>query len=109
MIDAAYEKLKKEASLHQEALSFLITYLRNKGFTCPNNSPIQPIYVSSKEKARATAAKLINAGFDVRAIVSPTVRKGQECLRLVLHSFNKTQEIDALENLLLEEALCLSL
>ena len=39
-------------------------------------------------------------GLDVRAMVSPTTKRGRECLRVVLHSFNGENEIDKLVEVL---------
>jgi len=35
-------------------------------------------------------------GFDVKPILSPTVPKGQERLRICLHSFNTKEQVDKL-------------
>ena len=35
-------------------------------------------------------------GFEVKAILSPTVRQGQERLRICLHSYNSQDEISGL-------------
>ncbi|GAA4380588.1 8-amino-7-oxononanoate synthase [Hymenobacter koreensis] len=53
----------------------------------PHFSPIQ---------VRALAAAVQAAGFDVRAIVPPTVPAGQQCLRVIVHSYNSETEIDDL-------------
>ncbi len=42
------------------------------------------------------AAAAQKRGLDVRAILSPTVPVGQERLRLCIHGFNTTNEIDSL-------------
>mgnify|MGYP000580833199 CR=1 FL=1 len=47
----------------------------------------------SKEK---DSIKLIFNNLDVRAILSPTVKKGKERLRICLHSFNTQTEIKKL-------------
>jgi 8-amino-7-oxononanoate synthase len=39
------------------------------------------------------ATKLQNKGLDIRPIVSPTVPKGKERLRICLHEFNTEEEI----------------
>jgi 8-amino-7-oxononanoate synthase len=62
----------------------------------PSNSAIQCIIVGSNEKATQMAGQLQNAGFDVRPILSPTVQKGTERLRICLHSFNTFNEINLL-------------
>lgn len=95
MIDQAYEKLQNEARYHQQRLNELLRY-----FKADNQSPIQPFYLSGTEKAKRIARKLQEKGLDVRAIVPPTVPRGKECLRIVLHSFNRKEEIDTLWNVL---------
>ncbi|MEL7002965.1 MAG: 8-amino-7-oxononanoate synthase, partial [Bacteroidota bacterium] len=39
-------------------------------------------------------------GFDVRPILSPTVKQGQERLRICLHSYNNEEEISSLIDVL---------
>jgi 8-amino-7-oxononanoate synthase len=62
----------------------------------PSDSAIQCLIVGSNEKAREIAGQLQNAGLDVRPILSPTVPKGTERLRICLHSFNTDSEINLL-------------
>ena len=59
-------------------------------------SPIYPVVVPGNAEAKALAAQVRAAGFDVRPILSPTVPAGQERLRIVLHSFNTVEEVRAL-------------
>lgn len=66
-----------------------------------SKSAIQSAIIPTNKAARLSAQQLQNAGFDVKAILSPTVPEGQERLRICLHSFNTAQEIDALFNFLL--------
>lgn len=61
-----------------------------------SQSPIQCLIISGNENARLVAAQAQHAGFDVRAILSPTVPVGQERLRICLHTFNTLDEIDQL-------------
>ncbi|MCW8897166.1 MAG: pyridoxal phosphate-dependent aminotransferase family protein [Flavobacteriales bacterium] len=63
-------------------------------------SPIQCIIIPGNNEVKAMADKLQQNGFDVRPILSPTVPKGQERLRICLHSFNSKQEVDNLVNTL---------
>jgi 8-amino-7-oxononanoate synthase len=56
-------------------------------------SAIQCIIISGNEKCREVAEKLQNEGLDIRPIVSPTVPKGKERLRICLHEFNTEEEI----------------
>ena len=60
------------------------------------NSPIQWILTRSNKRSIDMSNKLHTMGFDVRAILSPTVPEGQERLRICLHAFNSEQEIAAL-------------
>jgi 8-amino-7-oxononanoate synthase len=51
-------------------------------------TPIQVVVVPGNAAVKALAARLQEAGLDVRPILSPTVEKGKERLRIVLHAFN---------------------
>jgi 8-amino-7-oxononanoate synthase len=66
----------------------------------PTNTPIVPIFLPGNDRVKALSQELALEGFDIRPILSPTVRKGKECLRLCLHAFNTLEEIDALLRLL---------
>ena len=65
-----------------------------------SKSAIQSAILPGNEKVKHLAKKLQEAGFDVRAILSPTVPEGQERLRFCLHSYNTTSEIQAVLQLL---------
>lgn len=56
-------------------------------------SPIQIIYGKSNREVDDWSSQLRSKGFDVRAIKSPTVKLGRECLRICLHNFNKNEDI----------------
>ena len=71
-----------------------------KGDLLPSDSSIQCLVVGSNDKARAIANKLQTAGLDVRPILSPTIAKGSERLRICLHSFNSADEITLLSKIL---------
>jgi len=61
-----------------------------------SESPIQCLIISGNDNARRTAEAARQAGFDVRAILSPTVPAGQERLRICLHATNTEEQIDGL-------------
>jgi 8-amino-7-oxononanoate synthase len=63
-------------------------------------TPIQGVVVPGNTEVKKVAAHLQDAGLDVRPILYPTVEKGKERLRIVLHSFNSEQEVDRLTALL---------
>lgn len=72
-----------------------IRYEKFESFT-----PIQILLVPGNEAVKQLANQLQENGLDVRAILYPTVPKGQERLRIVLHSFNTEQELQQLIQLL---------
>ena len=95
----AYQHLKseKEATqnlkrniqfFNQEKLRFSL-----KPLFVYSKSAIQCAIIPGNEKVKAIALKLQENGFDVKAILSPTVPEGQERLRFCLHSFNSEKEI----------------
>jgi 8-amino-7-oxononanoate synthase len=67
-----------------------------EGSIINSQSPIQCIIVSGNKEVKSLAEKIQEEGFDVRPILSPTVPKGQERLRICLHSFNTKEEINNL-------------
>lgn len=63
-------------------------------------TPIQAVIVPSNDAVKQLANQLQDAGFDIRPILYPTVPKGKERLRIVLHSFNTMLEVEKLLELL---------
>ncbi len=100
LIEAGYEKLQKEGKEHQRRLKDLIFYFQKKLDIHKDPTPIQSIPISGIERVRHFSKMLMECGLDVRAIVPPTTKRGKECLRVVLHSFNKEEEIDQLAEIL---------
>ncbi len=65
-----------------------------------SNSAIHCCLVSGAIKTKKIADQLQQKGYDVKAILSPTVSVGEERLRFCLHSYNARKEItNILENL----------
>jgi 8-amino-7-oxononanoate synthase len=64
--------------------------------TSANSSPIQVFSSSDKVRLKELADKLKHEGFSVKAVFSPTVPEGKERIRLVIHSFNRREEISKL-------------
>lgn len=58
--------------------------------------PIQIIKIPGNQEAKECSQRLAQAGFDVRAVLSPTVRLGEERLRICLHAYNSQDEIYAM-------------
>jgi 8-amino-7-oxononanoate synthase len=64
--------------------------------------PVFGFLAPGTENCLEMAAYLQSHGYDIRSILSPTVPKGRERLRIILHSFNKQNEIDNLINILVD-------
>lgn len=65
-----------------------------------SKSAIQCAIILGNEKVKSIATQLQEKGFDVKAILSPTVPEGQERLRFCLHSYNSEKEISYVLQLL---------
>jgi 8-amino-7-oxononanoate synthase len=75
--------------------------LKDKFEVC-GEGPIFGILIPGNKLCKDLAVYLQKHNLDVRAIVSPTVPKGQERLRVILHSYNTPAEIDRLFSLLID-------
>lgn len=58
-----------------------------------SKSAIHSAIIPGNEKVKHIASQLREKGFDVKAILSPTVPEGQERLRFCLHSYNIENEM----------------
>lgn len=58
------------------------------------NSPIQMIEINHIEQLNKTVLLLQNSNFAVKPIFSPSVKKGEEGIRICIHSFNSAIEIE---------------
>lgn len=66
----------------------------------PSKTPIQIVVIPGNEEVKTVAETLQQKGFDVRAVLYPSVPKGKERLRIVLHAFNTEEEVTGLINAL---------
>jgi 8-amino-7-oxononanoate synthase len=95
-IMASYDLFPYMTSARQH-LTSLISHFQNAGLNVlPSETPIQVVLAPGNEVIRKLAAKLQAANLDVRAIMHPTVPRGKERLRIVLHSYNSKEEVDEL-------------
>ncbi|AWG20631.1 8-amino-7-oxononanoate synthase [Flavobacterium faecale] len=100
-IGVAYRNLQSQSENIEQLRENIIFFNQEKKMT-----GLQPLFVRSKsaiqcaiiqgnEKVKTIASQLQEKGFDVKAILSPTVPEGQERLRFCLHSYNTKEEITA--------------
>jgi len=98
------------AVTERKCLFQLISYLTSKvhALSLPiltTNTPIQSIVVPGNEAVTELAMKFYRASINVKAIKSPTVRRGQERVRICVHAFNTKDHMDQLVGIL-AEGLC---
>lgn len=67
---------------------------RNSVFISDINSPIQMIQVGDIQRTLDISARLQENGFLVKAILSPTVKQGEESIRICIHAFNTRKDIE---------------
>ncbi len=104
-IKCAYDYLPelKERRAHLAHLSsvFRKSLSESSLIILPSDTPVQSVIIKGNDEARRVAALLQDAGFDVRPILSPTVARGTERIRIGLHSYNTEEEIVRLANAML--------
>jgi 8-amino-7-oxononanoate synthase len=102
VVQQAYQlfPLMNEERTHLQRLIQLFqqTSIRYQKLISP--SPIQAVVVPGNAAVKQVAQQLQQNGFDVRPILYPTVPKGAERLRIVLHAFNTTAQLQQLLALL---------
>lgn len=97
-IKMAYQELIKTNSvdkLHQNIQYFKSEVKKNnlQDRFIESSSAIQCCIILGNENVKNIAIQLKEKGFDVKAILSPTVSEGQERLRFCIHSYNSQEEI----------------
>jgi 8-amino-7-oxononanoate synthase len=98
-IITAYQLLRSNSDAQEQVLNNILHFSRQKNsiglkqIFVRSKSAIQSAIIPGNEKVQGVAANLQQRGFDVKAILSPTVPEGQERLRFCLHSYNTTEEI----------------
>lgn len=61
-------------------------------------SHIQSVPIQGNQAVKDAAQAILKRGFDVRPLISPTVQRGREVLRVCLHAFNSEEEVIQLMN-----------
>lgn len=89
------EKKKSVEKLHQ-LIAYFNSEVRKLGlepFFIPSTSAIHCCLIKGSESVKKIDYQLQEVGFNVKAILSPTVPQGQERLRFCLHSYTTEEEI----------------
>lgn len=94
VISKTYKALPNcyERKILNEKIVFFKNHIKSKKLI-PSNSSIQSFIIKGNNKTNKLARKIQAKGFDVRAILYPTVAKGSERLRICLHAFNSKKDI----------------
>ncbi|MFK5972824.1 MAG: aminotransferase class I/II-fold pyridoxal phosphate-dependent enzyme [Flavobacteriaceae bacterium] len=69
-------------------------------FFIPSISAIHCCLIPGNTRVKKLAKKIQDKGFNIRPILSPTVREGEERLRFCLHSYNSKEELGLVLQLL---------
>ena len=96
---ALFPSMKKERAHLKELVKVFRTGMAGSALT-GSSTPVQGVLIPGNEQVRAIAATLQANGLDVRPILYPSVPKGLERLRVVLHAFNTEEEVSMLTGLL---------
>ena len=99
------KQLQELANKTTESIFELKNYFTKKlddkcSFVSGPNSTIVSLIVSGNENAKALENELYENGFFVKAILSPTVAKGSERLRICIHDFNTKSQLSTLAKLI---------
>ncbi len=103
-IEEAYKLLEKTNAVRQlqENIQYfksnLLPEIRNHFL--PSNSAIQCLIISDSTIVKQVADEIQAAGFFAKAILHPTVAKGNERIRFCIHAFNTKKEIERLTSFL---------
>jgi len=101
-----YQHLETEKntinSLRKNIIHFnqVLHLLGLKPMFVKSKSAIQSAIIPGNQNVKYIASQIQEKGFDVKAILSPTVPEGQERLRFCIHSYNTKEEISEVLGLL---------
>ncbi|MBS7256155.1 aminotransferase class I/II-fold pyridoxal phosphate-dependent enzyme [Flavobacterium branchiicola] len=102
----AYQQLEIETETIEKLRQNIIFFNQQKKLLglkpmfVHSKSSIQSAIIPGNENAKRLAQDLQDKGFDIKAILSPTVPEGQERLRFCIHSNNSEEEITQVLELL---------
>jgi 8-amino-7-oxononanoate synthase len=97
-LSTTLELLKTQFDLRKklkENIDFFVQHSKSSHWG-PSKTAIQTFFISGNQIVKKKASELQKAGFAVKAIVYPTVPKGEERIRITLNSLTKKEDILAL-------------
>lgn len=103
-VSEAFRYLEQNNNLQQELRNRITLFQRLASGKLPlvhSNSSIQAMLVPGNDHVKQLSKTLRQEGFDVRPILSPTVKESEERLRICLHTYNEEGEISSLINTLI--------
>ena len=95
-----YDLLERKInrSALQKNIELFCDLFKSSPYIHLKSTPIQNIIIAGNENAMAASSFLRTQGIYAKAILSPTVPEGKECIRICLHSFNTIQELKLLHH-----------
>ena len=98
LVFSNHERIGKKSQIQklQSNIAYFNSQLKNNNLQLnfiKSHSAIHCCIIPGNEKIKRIAQQLQENTFDVKPILSPTVLKGQERLRICLHSYNSKKEI----------------
>jgi len=99
-IKMGYEYLSNSQSIVDSLQNKIELYNSLMPGIYENHSAIKTLITGGNNNTKHIASQLQQSGFDVRAILSPTVPEGFERLRICLHAFNSDDHITQLTDIL---------
>jgi 8-amino-7-oxononanoate synthase len=90
--------LEKQSDLRKklkENIDFFVKHAKSSHWQ-PSKTAIQTFFIAGNQAVKMKALEIQDAGFAVKAIVYPTVPKGEERIRITLNSLTKKEAILAL-------------
>ncbi len=104
-IQSAYNELN--STIRIEKLHQNISYFKSKlselqlnNYFIESNSAIHCCVISGNKKTKTIAQQFQDNGYDIKAILAPTVSEGKERLRFCIHAYNTEKEISEVLRLL---------
>ena len=98
-IKIAYQSLTENLNIRnlQSNISYFNSVKNNfSNKFMESGSAIQSLITTGNDECKSLSHNILLNGFDVKAILSPTVAEGKERLRICLHAYNTKNEIELL-------------